>query len=135
MNLLLKGVFNFTLKDKLDHSITLLVDDGYNTSINTIRADSFRNPVHQIEHRKLRSIVEVSIGYAKGVIVNRNKFFPELQEAIILIAYELSQLKMMINPLRIEFLTEQVVESLRDSLNPSLFTLSSQNFLNKIFPQ
>ena len=112
------------------------MDDGYNTSISTIRADSFRNPVHQIEHRKLRSIVEVSIGYAKGfgVIVNRNKFFPELQEAIILIAYELSQLKMMINPLRIEFLTEQVVESLRDSLTPSLFQLSSQNFLNKICP-
>ena len=58
------------------------------------------------------------------IVRNRNKFFPELQEAIIMIAYELSQLKMMINPLRIEFLTEQVVESLRDSLTPSLFQLS-----------
>ena len=91
-----------TLKDTISQDITLLADDGYNSSCSIVRADFFETPETQLLHRKLRAVVETSIGYAKcfEAVVRRNKNFPELQELMILLAYELSQMKMMINPIR-----------------------------------
>ena len=76
----------------MPESLHLLVDDGYNNSKNLMRADFFPELATQRAARKLRSIVETSIGFAKGfkAIETRNKFSPELQEAIILIVYELA---------------------------------------------
>ena len=50
----------------------------------------------------------MGITTTKGFKVNkiRNKFSPELQEAIILVVYELAQLKMMVNPIGIKYLPE-----------------------------
>ena len=85
---------------------------------NTVRADYFDDADLQVQQRRLRSIVEISIGYAKSfnALTQRNKLIPEIQEATILLGYELAQLKMMINPIKIEALPEHVVELLREQL-------------------
>ena len=61
-----QGVYNMTLRDTVSSSVKLLVDDGYNATANTIRANFFESPEAQKEQRKLRSIVEIAIGFAKA---------------------------------------------------------------------
>ena len=131
---IVQGVFNRTLRDVIAPDIHLLVDDGYNNGRNTFRADRFEGSENQKLQRELRTIVEISIGYAKSfnALSCRSKFSPELQEAVILLGYELSQLKMMMNPLRVDQLPEPVVEYLREILKPGIFEISTSHFINKI---
>ena len=95
-----------------------------------MRADYFEDADLQVQKRRLRSIVVISIGYAKSFIAltQRNKLISEMQEATILLGNELAQLKMMINPIR----PKHVVELLREQLRPDLFEISPQMFRNKI---
>ena len=65
-------------------------------------------------------------------VVRRNKNFPELQELMILLAYELSQMKMMINPIRAQYLPEVVAEYLDESLVPEIFSVSPEKYIEKI---
>src|SRR3990167_3071282 len=129
-----QGVYNMTLRDTVSSSIKLLVDDGYNATANTIRANFFESPEAQKEQRKLRSIVEIAIGFAKSFhsLVLRNQFLPELQEAIILICYEFAQLKMMMHPIRPDQLPENVIEYFQASLNPGLFEITPEKFCGNI---
>lgn len=123
------------MRENIDENLKLLVDDGYNNTPNTVRADYFMEPEYQRQQRSMRSIVEIAIGFAKcfEALVKRNKYFPELQEAIILIGYELAQLKMMMNPLRIHMFSDAVLEFLRDCLQtPDIFSLSPKEFNKRI---
>ena len=63
-------------------------------------------------------------------LLNRNNNFPEIA---ILICYELTQLKLMINPLRPHYLPASVQKLLSTlACDKTIFTMSNDDLLNKI---